>query len=65
MHGWTALSAIKYRFGPAVRPSAWYRQFRELVLTVAVYNLEQALKDDRYIIRRFNGVHCSNLSKQG
>jgi len=25
-------------------PLAWYREFRELVLTAAVYNLEQALK---------------------
>ncbi|WP_394324692.1 transposase [Halorubrum sp. SD626R] len=40
----TAFSAIKRRFGPAVHPRAWYREFRELVLTAAVYNLEQALK---------------------
>ncbi|TKX67754.1 IS5/IS1182 family transposase, partial [Halorubrum sp. GN11_10-6_MGM] len=30
--------------GPAVPPRAWYREFRELVVTAAVYNLEQALK---------------------
>lgn len=41
----TAFSAIKRRYGSAVGPSAWYRQFRELVLTAAVYNLEQAIKD--------------------
>jgi len=41
----TAFSAIKRRFGSAVGPSAWYREFRELVLTVAVYNLEQAIKE--------------------
>ena len=40
----TAFSAIKRRFGAAVGPSVWYREFRELVLTAAVYNLEQALK---------------------
>ena len=41
----SAFSAIKHRFGSAVRPSAWYREFRELVLTIAVYNLEQAIKE--------------------
>jgi IS5 family transposase len=41
----SAFSAIKRRFGSAVGPSAWYREFRELVLTVAVYNLEQALNE--------------------
>nr|WP_141212050.1 transposase [Halorubrum sp. Eb13] len=40
----TAFSAIKRRFGPAVHPRAWYREFRELVLTAAVYNPEKALK---------------------
>jgi IS5 family transposase len=40
----TPLSAIKRRYGSAVGPSTWYRQFRELVLTAAVYNLEQAIK---------------------
>ena len=40
----TAFSAIKRRYGSAVRPSVWYREFRELVLTTAVYNLEQAIK---------------------
>jgi len=39
----TAFSAIKRRFGPAVHPRAWYRGFRELVLTAAAYNLEQTL----------------------
>jgi len=41
----TAFSAIKRRYGSAVRPSAWYREFRELVLTAAVYNLEQVIKE--------------------
>ncbi|ELZ49048.1 transposase IS4 family protein [Halorubrum californiense DSM 19288] len=40
----TAFSAIKHRFGPAVHPRAWYREFHELVLTATVYSLEQALK---------------------
>jgi len=40
----TAFSAIKRRVGPAVRPRAWCREFRELVLNAAVYNLEQTLK---------------------
>lgn len=37
----TAFSTIKRRFGPAVHPRAWYRG---LMLTAAVYNLEQALR---------------------
>jgi len=41
----TAFSAIKRRFGSAVGLSAWYREFRELVLPAAVYNLEQAIKE--------------------
>ncbi|MDB2294666.1 transposase, partial [Halorubrum ezzemoulense] len=40
----TAFSAIKRRFGPAVHIRAWYREFRELVVTATVYNLEQSLK---------------------
>ena len=40
----SAFSAIKRRFGPAVHPRAWYREFRELVVTATVYNLEQPLK---------------------
>lgn len=40
----TAFSAIKRRYGSAVRSRAWYRQFRELILTATVYDLEQALK---------------------
>jgi len=44
---WTvenAVSVIQRRFGSAIRPSAFYGEFRELVLTTTVYNLEQALK---------------------
>jgi len=40
----SAFSAIKRPYGSAVGPSAWYRQFRELVLIATVYNLEQAIK---------------------
>ena len=40
----TAFSTIKRRVGPAVHPRAWYREFRELVVTATVYNLEQAFK---------------------
>jgi len=40
----TAFSAIKRRYGSAVRPSVWNREFRELVLNAAVYNSEQAIK---------------------
>lgn len=39
----TAFSAIKRRYGSAIRPGVWYREFRELVLTAAVYNLERAI----------------------
>ena len=39
----SAFSATKCRFG-AAGPSAWYREFRELVLIAAIYNLEQAIK---------------------
>ena len=41
----TAFSAIKRRYGSAVGPSAWYRQFREIVVTATIYNLEQAIKE--------------------
>jgi IS5 family transposase len=40
----TAFSAIKRQFGPAVHPRAWYREFREFVVTAAVYNSERDLK---------------------
>lgn len=35
---------IKRRFSPAIHPRTWYREFRELVVTATVYNVEQALK---------------------
>jgi len=40
----TAFSAVKRRYGSAVRPSAWYREFCQLVLTAAVCDLERALE---------------------
>ncbi|QGA82156.1 Transposase, IS5 family [Halomicrobium sp. LC1Hm] len=49
-----AFSAIKRRFGSAVGPSAWYREFRKLVLTVAVNNPEQTSSSDRYAVCGFN-----------
>ena len=42
----------------AVHPRAWYREFRELVLTAAVYNLEQALKQRS---RRRHRIQQSSL----
>lgn len=38
------VEAIERRFRSVVRVSAWYHEFRELVLTVAVYNPEQAIR---------------------
>jgi IS5 family transposase len=41
----TAFSAIQRRYSSGVGPSVWHRKFRELMLTAAVYNLEQAIKE--------------------
>jgi len=57
----TAFSAIKRRFGPAVHPRAWYREFRELALTAAVYNLEQGSNSDPDAIIGFNKADRSEL----
>ncbi len=40
----TVNSVIKRSYGSAVRARAWYRQFREITLVAAVYNVEQAVK---------------------
>ncbi len=40
----TVNSVIKRSYGSAVRACAWYRQFREITLAAAVYNVERALK---------------------
>jgi IS5 family transposase len=40
----TVNSVIKRSYGSVVRPRAWYRQFREITLAAAVYNVERALK---------------------
>jgi len=40
----TVFSVIKRSLGFAVRARAWYRQFRETVLTFAVYNVKRSLK---------------------
>lgn len=37
-------SSVKRSLGSAVRARAWYRQFREIALAAAVYNVEQAIK---------------------
>ena len=40
----TVNSVIKRSYGSAVRARVWYRQFREITLAAAVYNVEQAVK---------------------
>lgn len=58
----TAFAVIKRRFGPAVYPRARGRQFRGLVVTAAVYTLEQALKQWSHAVIGFNTV---NLTETG
>ncbi|GAB7011412.1 hypothetical protein JCM31271_33550 [Halorubrum trueperi] len=40
----TIFSKIKSSLGHAVRARAWYREFREIVLMCAVYNIKRAVK---------------------
>jgi len=40
----TVFSTIKRTLGHAVRARAWYREFREIVLMCAVYNIKRAMK---------------------
>jgi IS5 family transposase len=40
----TVNSVIKRSYGSAVRARVWYRQFREITLAAAIYNVEQAVK---------------------
>jgi len=40
----TVFSTIKRTLGHAVRARAWYREFREIVLMCAVYNIKRAVK---------------------
>jgi IS5 family transposase len=40
----TVNSVIRRSDGSAVRARAWFRQFREVTLAAAVYNVEQAVK---------------------
>ena len=40
----TVNSVIKRSDGSAVRARAWYRQFREIILAAAAYNVERTLK---------------------
>lgn len=51
-----AFSAIRRRYGSAVRPRPWYREFRKLVLTAAVYNLERSISSDRYRIQQGKAI---------
>ncbi|WP_256943996.1 transposase, partial [Halobacterium hubeiense] len=39
----TVFSTIKRTLGHAVRARAWYREFREIVLMCAVYNIKRAV----------------------
>jgi len=40
----TVFSTIKRTLVHAVRARAWYREFREIVLMCAVYNIKRAVK---------------------
>ena len=40
----TVFSTLKRTLGHAVRARAWYREFREIVLMCAVYNIKRAVK---------------------
>ncbi|WP_096391841.1 IS5 family transposase [Halopenitus persicus] len=40
----TVFSTIKRTLGHALRARAWYREFREIVLMCAVYNIKRAVK---------------------
>jgi IS5 family transposase len=40
----TVFSTIKRTLGDAVRARAWFREFREMVLTCAVHNIKRAVK---------------------
>ena len=39
----TVFSVIKRTLGDAVRARSWYREFREIVLMCAVYNIKRAV----------------------
>ena len=40
----TVFSTIKRKLGHAVRARAWYREFRDIALMCAVYNIKRAVK---------------------
>ena len=40
----TSYSSVKRSLGDAVRAQFWYREFREIVLMFAIYNIEQLCK---------------------
>ncbi len=54
-----AFSAIKRRFESAVGPSAWYRESRELVLTVVSIASNKLSNNDRYAVCGFNKADVS------
>jgi IS5 family transposase len=39
-------SSIKQQYGDAVNSRVWFRQFRDIIATMAVYNIEQIVEDD-------------------
>jgi IS5 family transposase len=50
----TAFSAIDRRFGSAVHPCTWYREFRDLLVTATVYNLDKLSNSGLYAIIGFD-----------
>jgi IS5 family transposase len=47
----TAFSVMKREYGETVRSRTWYRQFREMIMTAAVYNIDRRIKNDSLFIR--------------
>jgi IS5 family transposase len=42
----TVFSSVKRSLGVALRARVWYREFRELVLMCAVYNIKKAAEQE-------------------
>jgi len=42
----SVFSSVKYSLGVALRARIWYREFRELALMCAVYNIKKAAKQE-------------------
>jgi len=47
----TTFSVMKRKYGDTVTSRTWFRQFREMILTAAVYNIDRIIKDDLLFIR--------------